>query len=151
VCLIIDANYAPKVFRDVCCEDAVPIKRWLFEPSKNGKLALGGLVTRELEASGINRRTLGELGRAGRTVVIPDRDVEVETARIRRNIALQSDDPHIIALARLSGARTLCSLDTALGKDFTNPRVLGSPRGRIYKDSDHKALLCHTKSCGYRR
>ena len=58
-----------------------------------------------------------------------------------------SDDPHIIALARVSGARTLCSNDNNLHTDFKNQRLLSHPRGGVYQNANHGHLLRHTRSC----
>jgi len=54
-----------------------------------------------------------------------------------------------IALARVNGARVLCSEDGALWTDFKNQRLINKPRGRIYRTAQHARLLCHTKA--YRR
>ena len=45
---------------------------------------------------------------------------------------LKSDDPHIIALALVNGARLLYSNDLALQKDFRNAKLVSKPKGKIY-------------------
>lgn len=52
----------------------------------------------------------------------------------------KSDDPHILALALVSGVRLLCSRDTALHADFKNPRIL-RPAGSVYQNRRHRHLL----------
>jgi len=62
----------------------------------------------------------------------------------------ESDDPHVIALAQISGARILCSRDKNLHKDFTNSELVNDPRGRIYQNSSHAQLFRrhgHTEAC----
>ena len=44
----------------------------------------------------------------------------------------QSDDPHILALAVVSGARLLYSNDRLLQHDFKNPALINQPRGKVY-------------------
>ena len=53
------------------------------------------------------------------------RDFEAHASR-------RSDDPHILALSSVSGARLLYSNDDALQQDFTNSDLLNNPRGRVY-------------------
>lgn len=49
----------------------------------------------------------------------------VQEAQMRIDLRmLKSDDPHIIALAEVSGATILCAKDTNLQYDFGNPEVL---------------------------
>jgi hypothetical protein len=55
---------------------------------------------------------------------------------------LQSDDPHVLALALAGGARLIYTRDQALINDFTNPHVLTAPRGKCYRDCvRHRHLL----------
>ena len=55
----------------------------------------------------------------------------------------------MLALAIVSGARTLASDDNALTADFRNKAIIDSPRGSIYRDPvKHGRLLRHTTSCG---
>jgi hypothetical protein len=59
---------------------------------------------------------------------------------------LKSDDPHIIALAKVSGARLLCSKDQNLHTDFGNRVFIDKPRGNIYQNQSHAKLL---KKCDH--
>jgi hypothetical protein len=68
-----------------------------------------------------------------------------------RTQELRSNDPHVIALARASGARTLCSRDRELHKDFKNPALVNDPRGSVYQSPSHRHLLGHTSGCPGRR
>ena len=57
---------------------------------------------------------------------------------MRRRLPIQqigecaSDDEHVIALARVSGARLLFTNDGDLQADFKNPGIINGPRGVIY-------------------
>ena len=53
----------------------------------------------------------------------------------------QSNDDHILALARASGARLLFSRDADLAQDFKNRIFLNEPRGSVYKKRAHAHLL----------
>ncbi len=86
-------------------------------------------------------RFIRVLDQAGRTQFLADASVDAEEALVKTTLALESDDPHIIAIARVSGARLLCSRDQALHADFCNPGILNRPRGKVYQNSSHAHLL----------
>lgn len=142
MCVIVDANLAGVVFRSPPRADFEPVVDWL---QTKGRLVYGGQLTRELERVTAARKYLLELTRAGRAVPWNDAKVEAEEKRIR----CRSDDPHVIALARASGARTLCSRDKLLHQDFKDPKLVANPRGSVYQTTSHKRLLRHTRSCGF--
>jgi hypothetical protein len=149
MCLIIDANLAPLIFKENPDDNFVPIIEWLTSSKTTGVLVVGGLLLNELLQISSARRMIKELDRAGRLRRESTDEVNRETdAVIRRCV---SDDPHIIALAKISGSRILCSHDRDLHCDFTNCKLLNNPRGRIYQNTSHKKMLYrygHTISCG---
>ena len=123
---------------------------WLMR--HRGFLVLGGRLRTEV-TSGVKRKLqIQQLQLGGIVVPIPDAPVnEAETALVADGSCV-SDDEHIIALAKVSGARLLYSKDGDLHSDFTNPRLLS--RGRVYSTmrgpeltAGHKRLLkthrCH--------
>ena len=75
------------------------------------------------------------------TFEAPKQTVEKETQYLIQKNACISNDCHIIALARASGARLLCSDDVKLGEDFKNKKWIDKPRGKIYKNATHNKLL----------
>lgn len=92
------------------------------------------------------RREYLKLSRAGRCR-------RLDTATVDRAqpgfSAICSDDPHLLAVARIGGARLLCTRDRDLIADFTNPTVL-SPQGRVYPYSSvptNKTHLRLASSC----
>ena len=146
MCIIVDANIASNVFANTPLNDFIPIRNWLFNSNKDGKIVAGGKLSIELSRKAqVSIRTLNQAGRAR---IIPNDEIKRETNNILRNYTLESDDPHILALARVSGARTLCTYDRNLEKDFKNKDIINNQRGNIYKYSSHIALLKHTRSCG---
>lgn len=138
--IIVDAN---------CSSDALgapPKKEFLpiIEAFENGqaKLVLGGTkLKKEYHANGVAWRRFRILDQAGRAKLVNDADVDKEEEYVKTAFLLQSDDPHILALARVSGARLLCSRDQALHADFDNGKIINKPRGYIYQSAAHKNLI----------
>lgn len=147
MCLIVDANRASLVFAHLPTTDFVPIREWLTSPKKDGQLVVGGHLEVELNKINGARRFILALQRAGRARFIPRSTVIAEEATVVAMGSFQSNDSHVIALARVSGARVLCSEDGDLWADFKDPRLINNPRGRIYRTAKHTQLLCHTKAC----
>ncbi len=145
MCIIIDANVASKTFTNPPDEDFLPVIDWLTDKNKNGCLVYGGRLSQELDKLADARRYLRVLNQAGRAIQMPDKTIDTEEKRIKE--LCQSDDPHIIALARISRVRTLCSHDKTLHKDFKNRELISDPRGAVYQNPEHAALLRHTRSC----
>ncbi|NJL28982.1 MAG: type II toxin-antitoxin system VapC family toxin [Thermoanaerobaculia bacterium] len=151
MCVIVDANVAALVFSPAPADDFAPVRRWLDDPRKDGRLVYGGQLARELEKLGAARRYLKSLAQAGRALFYPDAQLQREQTALADTPAVRSDDPHVLALARISGARTLCSNDEALREDFKDSALISRPRGNLYTRSEHVHLLRHTRSCGHRR
>jgi hypothetical protein len=151
MCVIVDADVASLVFGANPHADFVPVIRWLQGPHRDGCLVFGGQLARELHKVEGARAYLLELTRAGRARQIPDAKLRSEEACVLATGLCKSNDPHVIALARVSGARTLCTHDGDLQRDFTNCDLISDPRGKVYKRPNHRHLLCHTRSCGLLR
>jgi hypothetical protein len=147
VCVIVDADVACSVFGNPPHHDFLPVFEWLHDPRKGGHLVHGGRLTRELSGVEYVRRYLAALNRAGRASVIPEQEVTPEQERVAALGICRSGDVHIIALARISGARTLCSHDRDLHRDFTNPQLISKPKGSVYQNGNHTHLLRHTSAC----
>lgn len=67
------------------------------------------------------------------------------------SLGCRSNDLHVLALARVSGARTLCTADGDLRRDFKDSRLVARPKGSIYSRASHAHLLKHSTSCGRER
>ncbi len=144
MCLIIDVNVAHRALLTPNDPDFHPVHASLFSNRAIiGKLVYGGELSREYSRNGSIRRTVALLDRAGRAIKINDGDVDEETALLQRNGSCVSDDPHIIALAAISGTRLLCSHDRDLHADFTNKALLDRPRGKVYQYARHEKLIRH--------
>ncbi|NJM40536.1 MAG: hypothetical protein HC853_07090 [Anaerolineae bacterium] len=147
MCIIVDANMASIVFARPAQDDFVPLIDWLTSQKHDGRLVIGGKLSEELNRVANFGRFIQTLSRAGRARQISSKEVEEETSRVESMNLCRSDDPHVIALARVSGARTLCTAEVKLHADFKNQKLISNPRGRIYQTSDHKNLLRHESSC----
>jgi hypothetical protein len=148
MCLIVDANLASLVFGEPAHSDFQPIIVWLTSPRENGRLVFGGRLANELNKVNAARRFVRALQQAGRARFIPMVVIEAESNSLRA--VCVSNDPHVIALARVSGARILCSRDKALHQDFSNTKLVSRPRGHVYQNAKHKHLLRsygHTWAC----
>ncbi len=87
------------------------------------------------------RDQLAGLSRAGHAQFFPEEEIKNEARKLRKNKDLLSNDRHVLALARISGARILYTGDQDLMKDFTNKRVIDRPRGKIYSSKHFEDLL----------
>lgn len=96
-----------------------------------------------------SRRFVLQLLRAGIARQVPADEVARQEAAVTETGLCESNDTHVVALARASGARTLCTHDKALQRDFRNPALVANPRGSVYQRPEHGRLLRHTPtSCG---
>lgn len=137
MCIIIDADVASDLVPP--SEDAKPVVDSIEQ--RKLLLVIGGRNTEELHRHGRVGRWLRGLLRANVVRSIGDPDLEREERVLETLGTRLSNDVHILALARASGARLLFSRDNALGQDFKNKAFLDGPRGSIYKQRSHLHLL----------
>ena len=131
MCAIVDNNVRDQVFG---ANSQSPAGRFFLAwlSSGRGKLVVGGELLRELnEYSDFKRWLRTALGR-NIAVAIEDATVDAETAVVQQTGECASDDEHVIALARVSGARLLFTNDGDLQTDFKNRDIINNPRGVIY-------------------
>jgi len=130
-------------------EDFVPL--WSWVRCKDGCIVYGGALATELARVKEGARQLKVLSAAGKAYEPPSGAVAVEERAVRRLGIAVSNDLHVIALARISKARVLCSADRYLHADFKNLRLLPAPKGRIYQNAEHASVLRHDPGCIGRR
>ena len=130
MCLIVDANVAAKFF---CTEDASTedLRKAVF--GKGCCVVYGGHLRVEYGRMDEVRKRILALDRAGKARAVADAKVNQRAEHWRNSGLLKSDDPHIVALAEVSGSRLLHSRDEALSNDFKNPKVINNPRGKVYR------------------
>lgn len=129
-----------------------PLRDWLLGEKGHPRLVVAGALKEELVKLDGVRRLLTVLSQAGRLKSADADRLRQEEDRLSADGRCRSNDSHVLALAIVSGARTLATFDNALADDFRNPGIISRPRGRIYRDSaNHSHLLRHTPaSCGVR-
>ena len=138
MCAIVDANVRDQVFGDAESEAGKFFLDWLFKPN-GGTLALGGRLRSELSDCGRNHsflRAFNQLRLTGRVKDIADEVVDTETEILKASRICRSNDAHVLALARVSGARLLYTNDQYLQDDFNNPQIVNDPRGSVFTTLD---------------
>ena len=138
MCLIIDANVIAIVLEPEPREDYLPVRKALDQ--KRAVMVYGGKLAEEYLAV---RRIMGmlkEFDRKGIARKISDEKVNKATEQVKRDGYCISNDHHIIALSLVSNVRLLCSEDSDLNTDFTNPSVL-KPAGSVYRRKSHAHLI----------
>lgn len=145
MCLIVDANCAVETLCANPSKAFGPVNQALIK--KNAVMVMGGTKLRnEYMKLAAVWRFIVSLDRAGKAVACSDAAVDALQKKLEDSGTLQSDDPHIIALAIISGARLLCSKDKNLHKDFRSQKLIKDPRGNVYQKESHKPLIY--KCCG---
>lgn len=142
MCLIVDINIAHKVFFLTKDGMFLDLYNEIFSKSKSKiKLTYGGKLLNEYQKDHKIMRILAILDRAGRAKSVSNHDVDNEERIVRKLKTCISNDEHIIALARASGARLLCTADNKLKTDFKNKKLIDRPQGRLYCSRSHTKLV----------
>lgn len=143
MCLIIDINIAKKILATENDPDFGVVRACLLTGKPyNARLVYGGTkFLKEYSKNHAVFRMVATLDRAGKAFKIDDGLVDNEEEAIKISGLCSADDEHIIVLARVSNIRLLCSHDQELHGDFTDKRLLDTPRGKVYQNTSHNALL----------
>jgi hypothetical protein len=150
MCAIIDNSARDEVFGLEPSQRAKEFLKWLHQGGT--KLALGGRLTSELTGDDDHpgARSFRQWLRNARLfglVFEPDGDVEGQTEILKNSVDQQgqrlckSNDPHVLALARVSGARLLFANDGNLIEDFQKNSILRRPPGKVYPTTDYHRFL----------
>ena len=138
MCAIVDANVAGEVFGKSVSPAGREFFNWLHDG--RGRLVVGGKLLKELEGRQDFTKWAAEAKRAGRLTTLNVDQVKERTREIEREAKHSSNDPHVLAVAQIGGARLLFTNDQALVRDFRNRHLIDGPRGRIYHTRDNKGL-----------
>ena len=146
MCVIIDAS----ICTDFCTRPKstgfTRVHSWL--DSGKGRIVIGGTKYRkELSGIGDAMRLLAGYAQAGIAIQYSDAPIDAEAAQIERESVHNSDDEHVLALARVSGARILCTDDRDLMSDFKDVNLVPKPRGRVFPPNSRKFRLNHHGRC----
>ena len=134
MCIILDNSVSGEVFGDGKSEASEAVWRWINGIEGKGKrlrVVVGGKLTQELNKNRQVRDWLIRNARRANLMIFDKELVDLKEKEVE-DWDLKSNDPHIIALALVSGARLLYSNDLSLQKDFSNARFVGNPKGKVY-------------------
>ena len=141
MCMIVDASKLADFLADPIRMDSEPIHNWLERGMGVLVYSTGGQYGVELNRTPKLKVKLADYARSGRARVIrPERFAADERALTRRSDR-RSNDAHVLALARESGARLLYTGDDALMADFKDKNFINGPRGKIYSSAANRRLL----------
>lgn len=141
MCLIVDANRMHS-FANPRCPDGGPLLALIR--NRKSKLVIGGKISTELLRAGCGK-LLAELDRAGMCIRVQENALANTSSSLEDQRRMRSNDHHIIAAAKLSGARLLYSHDDALIADFKCSELLTNPRGKVYKSKRNASVLASSK------
>lgn len=153
MCAIIDANVVHEVFGSNLPSAGERFFDWLERG--NERLVVGGKLLEELEASSEGFRLwASEAAEAGKMRVLNKDEVDAKTREVENDGGYESNDPHVLALAQVSGARLLYSNDGDLQADFKNRQLIDNPPGKVYSTREnrdfrpaHRGLLADRNLC----
>ena len=129
MCAILDANVVPDVFTSDQLTAGKEFFKWIN--SGIGRLVVGGKLLEELNRTSGRVWARRALNR-GLIRRVSESKVKERTEKLQNEGVCRSDDPHVIALAQVSGARLLYTNDSDLQKDFKNKNLVNNPAGKIY-------------------
>ena len=137
MCAIIDNNVRHEVFggHDAQTPAGKFFLDWVESP--RGRLVIGGELRRELSEYGRFLTWMRTATRRNVVHSIDDERVDNETQSLQKQGVCNSNDAHVVALAKVSGARLLFTNDVLLQEDFRNPSIIRGTRGRIYTTRRH--------------
>ena len=130
MCAIIDANVVHQVFGSDRPDAGTAFFRWI--DSGKGRLVAGGKLLKELSGSEAFRSWWRQAQLAGLTTAYPEETVDRQDRGVERERTHRSNDPHVLALARIGGARLLFTNDRDLQQDFKNPELIEPSGGKVY-------------------
>ena len=153
MCAIIDANVAHEVFGSNLQSAGERFFDWIERGTK--RLVVGGMLREELEQSSEEFRKWARVAvRTGKIRIVNNNDVDERTRELENEGGYESNDPHVLALAQVSGARLLYSNDSDLQEDFDNKDLIDNPRGKVYStrhsknfQRSHRGLLNNRDLC----
>ena len=139
MCIIVDNDRLGRFLSDPTDNDSTPIRTWLDRGRGLVVYATDGGFREEIARAAKSR--LAEFVRAGRAIHIPVDRFADDERELRASDRLRSDDPHVLALARASGARLLYTGDVDRMADFKDKRLIDNPRGKVYTRAANRRLL----------
>lgn len=124
MCILIDANQGSAL--ETPSDSMAIVADWI---NSGGRVVAGGQLSDELKLTKF-RRFLVELSRRGNLRTYTKAEVDAEVDAVSK-LPLKSDDPHVVALARLSGARVAITNDNRLIADLKDNGICPGKRRAI--------------------
>ena len=156
MCAILDANVVGQVFGTDRPAAGQAFFRWI--DAGPGHLVVGGRLRRELDRSLAFQAWRLQAALAGRVTLLNDEAVDGRARALEQQNVCRSDDPHVVAVAQVGGARLLYTNDGALQADFGDKALIDRPRGKVYSTRTrddltpaHRRLLANRNLCSHRR
>ena len=142
MCIILDNSKLGPFFSEKHNKDSAPIHDWM--ENRFGKLvySFGGKFGTEMSSRA--KEKLKGLDQSGKAKQIIPKELVNQERKMPKNVKFKSNDKHILALARASGASLLYTEDKSLMEDFKNIKLINNPRGRIYSRAENKSLLTNS-------
>ena len=130
MCVIIDANQLSDFIKTDAPPGIVRLREWV---EKRGKIVYptSGQCADEIHSHGKAKRKLEEYVRRGKAKIV-DKEACENAAREFENQVINSNDAHILGLAKVACVTVLCTKDNDLKGDFK--RLIDG--GKIYPDSE---------------
>ena len=135
MCTICDANVAHEIFNPK--KQTPSGKIFLDWINQKRPLITGGKLTKELFNKDDLKRWASTAINDGRLKEYSNENIKKAIKNLKKE-KLKSNDLHIIALAKVSGARLLYSNDSGLQEDFKNKKFIN---GKIYSSSKKERTL----------
>jgi hypothetical protein len=126
MCILIDANQAHAFTKPSPAMSA--IVNWM---ASGGRVVTGGKLSDELFGTRFGLLMV-ELSRRGNLVVYPRSLVDQEIKAVKK-LPIRSDDPHVLAIARISGSRVVVTNDNKLIADLKDKAICSGKRRAIRK------------------
>ena len=136
--VIVDANRIP-LFLDPLDSDSSPLRRWIEKGRGLLVYCVEGKFETEISAKA--KQKFATYRRDGKAVLVQQAKFRADEIALCGSGELSSDDPHVLALARATGARLLYTRDPGLIADFKNKRLIDAPRGKVYSRAKNAGLL----------
>lgn len=146
MCVVADPPTLIPMFKSADPEHATfsPVRDWVV--TGPGKFVIGGARYRaELTAVRTVLPFLVELERRGKIVRRSDVEVDAEENVVKRIEPAQDfDDPHLVALVRLTGCKIVCVRDPRSHRFLRASRLYRAARDRprLYTRAGNSKLLC---------
>ena len=132
MCAILDNDVCAKVFGE---EERPEAGKRFFDWIHNGsgRLVIGGRLRSELYKNQKFKMWANTAIKVGKLKEFDDDAINQLEGTLD---SLRSNDAHIIALAKISHARVLCTNDRKLKEDFKDRKIINKPKGAIYSIPD---------------